>query len=67
LRVSIFNYIIIKRRRVITNDSEIKFKSTIDEKDELLLESHRKGDTMSNTIRKALNQYFEKEIFLIQD
>ena len=57
----------MKRRRVITNDSEIKFKSTIDEKDELLLESHRKGDTMSNTIRKALNQYFEKEIFLIQD
>ena len=57
----------MKRRRNITSDSDIRFKTTIDERNDLQVECFKLNLSMSEVIRKAIYQYLEKPIFTLQN
>lgn len=56
----------MKRRRNITSDSDIRFKTTIDEKNALQVYCFRNNISVSELIRQAVNEKIG-QIFTLND
>ena len=56
----------MKRRRNVLSDSDIRFKTTFDEKNDLQVYCFKNNISVSELIRQAVNNYTEKTIFTLQ-
>ena len=57
----------MKRRRKVLSDSDIRFKTTSTEKNELQVYCFRNDISVSELTRQAINFYTKKRIFVEQE
>ena len=57
----------MKRRRTVLSDSDIRFKTTFDEKNDLQVYCFKNNISVSELIRQAVNEKTQQQIFTLQD
>ena len=57
----------MKRRRTVLSDSDIRFKTTFDEKNDLQVYCFKNNISVSELIRQAVNKKTQQQIFTLQD